>query len=217
MRVAYLSGGAGQEMREPARKSKSNREKIIQAAAKLIIEQGVANTSLADIADEVGISKGTLYYYYATKGDLIFDISVRHMEHITNTIISWINGHGRDQGPEEVLQMVIETVLKSETRGYIHFYLIQEALSGNHESLKIRFTEEYDRWMDLIEQGLRLILPPETDFRTVSRVLLSAIDGLLIQNLLGHGQLPLREISRFFANHRGELATRISDYDTSSR
>jgi AcrR family transcriptional regulator len=203
-------------MKDSARKGKSNREKIIQAAAKLIIEQGVANTSLADIADEVGISKGTLYYYYASKGDLIFDISVRHMEHITNTIIAWINGHGRDQAPEDVLRMVIETVLKSETRGYIHFYLIQEALSGNHESLKIRFMEEYDRWMDLIEQGLRLILPQETDFKTVSRVLLSAIDGLLIQNLLGEGTLPLREISRFFADYQGVVARPVSDYAAGS-
>ena len=199
-------------MKEAARKARSNREKIIQAAAKLIIEKGVANTSLADIAGEVGISKGTLYYYYATKGDLIFDISVRHMEHITNTIIAWINGHGRDREPESVLQMVIETVLKSETRGYIHFYLIQEALSGNHESLKIRFAEEYDRWLDLIEQGLRLILPKDTDFKTISRVLLSAIDGLLVQNLLGQGPLPLREISRFFAYYEGELTRPVSSY-----
>lgn len=203
-------------MKDSARKSKSNREKIIQSAAKLIIEKGVANTSLADIADDVGISKGTLYYYYATKGDLIFDISVRHMEHITNTIISWINGHGRDREPEAVLQMVIETVLKSETRGYIHLYLIQEALSGNHEVLKIRFSEEYDRWMDLIEQGLRLILPPTTDFKTISRVLLSAIDGLLIQNLLGQDALPLREISRFFAYYQGDLTRQVSSYTESS-
>ena len=199
-------------MKESARKARSNREKIIQAAAKLIIDKGVANTSLADIADEVGISKGTLYYYYATKGDLIFDISVRHMEHITNTIIAWINGHGRTTQPESVLRMVIETVLKSETRGYSHFYLIQEALSGNHESLKIRFTEEYDRWLDLIEQGLRLILPPRTDFRTVSRVLLSTIDGLLVQNLLGQGPLPLLEISRFFAYYDGELTRPVASY-----
>jgi len=202
-------------VKEPARKTRGNREKIIQAAAKLIIEKGVANTSLADIADEVGISKGTLYYYYATKGDLIFDISVRHMEHITNTIIAWISGHGRDQQPESVLQMVIETVLKSETRGYIHFYLIQEALSGNHESLKIRFTEEYDRWLDLIEQGLRLILPTDTDFKTIARVLLSTIDGLLMQNLLGQEPLPLREISRFFAYYQGELTRPISSYTQS--
>src|SRR6056297_2174349 len=155
-------------MKEHGRKSRSNREKIIQTAAKLIIEKGVANTSLADIADEVGISKGTLYYYYSSKGDLIFDISVRHMEHITNTIISWVESQGRREGAERVLRMVVETVLKSETRGYIHFYLIQEALSGNHESLRVRFTEEYDRWIDLIGEGMRLIMPENTDFGTVS-------------------------------------------------
>jgi len=189
-------------MRETARRSRSNREKIIQAAAKLIIEKGVANTSLADIADEVGISKGTLYYYYSSKGDLIFDISVRHMEHITNAIISWVEGQGREQGAERVLRMVVETILKSETRGYIHFYLIQEALSGNHESLRVRFTQEYARWLELIGQGLRLIMPEDTDFETLSRIILSSIDGLLLQNLLGVGPIPLDQVGRYFSTTR---------------
>ena|SRR6056297_1382795 len=197
-------------MKEHGRKSRSNREKIIQAAAKLIIEKGVANTSLADIADEVGISKGTLYYYYSSKGDLIFDISVRHMEHITTTIISWVEGHGRELGAERVLQMVVETVLKSETRGYIHFYLIQEALSGNHESLRVRFTQEYDRWLDLIAQGLRHLLPPGSDFPAVSRIILSSIDGLLLQNLLGVGPIPLERVGRYFAGHSVPLESPAS-------
>jgi len=179
--------------------SRGTREKVIQAAAKLIIEKGVANTSLSDIADEVGISKGTLYYYYATKGDLIFDISVRHMEHITKTILSWVRGHGLKEGPDRILQMVVETVLKSETRGYIHFYLIQEALSGNHESLRRRFTEEYHRWLSLIEEGLRHVLPGKSDFETVSRIILSSIDGLLLQKLLGVGKVSLDGVGRYFA------------------
>lgn len=186
-------------MRDLVRHSRTNRERIIQAAAKLIIEKGVANTSLSDIASEVGISKGTLYYYYTTKGDLIFDISVRHMDHITNSIVSWINSGGRGQGAERVLQMVLETVLRSETRGYIHLYLIQEALSGNHESLRERFTMEYNRWMALIEQGLRLILPEDTDFATLSRLFLATIDGLLVQSLLGLGPTPIANVSRYFA------------------
>jgi AcrR family transcriptional regulator len=189
-------------MKESGRRIRDNRERIIRAAARLIINKGVANTSLADIADDVGISKGTLYYYYPTKGDLIFDISVRHMEHITSAIVSWIEGPGREHGAERILQTVVETVLKSETRGYIHFYLIQEALSGNHESLRRRFTQEYHRWLDLIGQGLRLIMPPETDFPTVSRIILSSIDGLLLQNLLGVGPVPLEGVGKFFAGNQ---------------
>ncbi len=189
-------------MNDKVGRKSANRERIIRAAAKLIIEKGVANTSLADIADEAGISKGTLYYYYPTKGDLVFDISVRHMDHITTSIRSWIAGHGREEGAERVLQMVVETILKSETRGYIHFYLIQEALSGNHESLRLRFTEEYDRWLELIAEGLRQIMEPQTDFATVSRIILSSIDGLLLQNLLRVGPIPLERISRYFASNQ---------------
>ncbi len=189
-------------MKDTAGRRGASRERIIRAAAKLIIEKGVANTSLADIADEAGISKGTLYYYYPTKGDLVFDISVRHMDHITRTIRSWIAGRGRNESAERVLQMVVETILKSETRGYIHFYLIEEALSGNHESLRHRFTEEYDRWLELIGEGLRLIMEPDTDFTTVSRIILSSIDGLLLQNLLGVGAIPLERVSSYFASNQ---------------
>lgn len=192
-------------MSETVRKPRNNREKIIQAAAKLIIEKGVANTSLADIAVEVGISKGTLYYYYATKGDLIFDISVRHMKHITNSIVEWMNHKGRAQTPDELLRMVFETVLKSETRGYIHFYLIEEALSGNHESLRKRFTEEYERWINLVEQGLKLILPRDRDLGTLAQIILSSLDGLLLQKLLGTDPIPLDLVSKYFA--QSDLAT----------
>jgi AcrR family transcriptional regulator len=39
------------------------RQQIIEAVARLIIQKGIEKTSLADIAEEAGISKGSLYYY----------------------------------------------------------------------------------------------------------------------------------------------------------
>ena len=44
---------------------------IINCAAKLFAKRGVGSVSLRDIADELGISKGTLHYYFKTKEDLI--------------------------------------------------------------------------------------------------------------------------------------------------
>ncbi|NLB53646.1 MAG: helix-turn-helix transcriptional regulator, partial [Syntrophomonadaceae bacterium] len=40
----------------------------------LMAEKGIIKTSLADIAREVGISKGTLFYHFASKDDLVNDI-----------------------------------------------------------------------------------------------------------------------------------------------
>ncbi len=175
------------------------REKIIQGASKLMIERGIANTSLADIADEVGISKGTLYYYYPSKGELIFDISERHIKHITSKIFSWIEESGKGLQPEEVLRLVFRTIVTSQTRGHIHVYLIQEALTDS-PFLKRRFIQEYQNWANLIEDGLKKILAAGQDYKLLAGVILAALDGLLLQHLLGVRHVPLDDISRYLLN-----------------
>jgi AcrR family transcriptional regulator len=185
-------------MSKLGRKGMNTRERIIQSAAKLIIEKGVAETSLGDIADDVGISKGTLYYYYGSKGDLIFDLSDRHVRRITSTISESLPRTTAVSSPAKVIEMMLEIILRSETRGQIHVYLIQEALTGDHSSLRDRFVAEYRRWRELIEDGLRTFMDDDTDFAFLSRIILYTVDGLLLQSLLGVERLPLEEVSQFF-------------------
>ena len=47
---------------------------IVDAAAQAFMEQGFAATSLEDIANEVGIWKGSLYHYINSKEDLLFAV-----------------------------------------------------------------------------------------------------------------------------------------------
>ena len=42
------------------------------AAAKVFYERGYSSATVQDIADELGILKGSLYYYISTKEDLLF-------------------------------------------------------------------------------------------------------------------------------------------------
>lgn len=175
------------------------REKILQTASKLMIEYGVAQTSLADIAREVGISKGTLFYYYPSKAELIFDISERHIEHITNRIFEWIEASGKTKKPAEVLHTVFRAIMESETRGHIHVYLIQEALTGD-AALRRRFVDEYRRWALLIEDGLSRVVPGQGDHSAMAWIILAAIDGFLLQHLLGVEELPLADVSRYLVS-----------------
>ena len=48
------------------------REEILNAADRLFGQKGFDGTSIADILDEVGIARGTLYYYFKSK-ELIMD------------------------------------------------------------------------------------------------------------------------------------------------
>tara|TARA_B100000614_G_scaffold243921_1_gene247560 strand:+ start:87 stop:668 length:582 start_codon:yes stop_codon:yes gene_type:complete len=182
----------GQRKTTPA-----NREKIIQAASQLIRERGIDNTTLADIAVAAGISKGTLYYYYSTKGDLIFDIADRHMNNLTDRIFRWLESSGQDLPPRKVFRMVLDTVMHSRSRGQIHVYLIQEALTEN-PSLRKRFVEEYRRWRGIIEEGLSRVYGNHGEYATMARVLLATIDGLILQRLIGVEQIPIDSIAGYF-------------------
>src|SRR5690242_21930048 len=60
-----------------ARRSRAPRrrqQEIVEAAARVFHEKGYESTSIQDIADAVGILKGSLYYYITSKEDLLFEI-----------------------------------------------------------------------------------------------------------------------------------------------
>lgn len=57
------------------------KEKILETALTLFAREGFAGTSMADIAGELGITKGALYRHYAGKRD-IFESILRRMEAI---------------------------------------------------------------------------------------------------------------------------------------
>ena len=63
------------------------KEKILLASIDLMRKNGINNTSLADIAREVNISKGTLYYHYSSKDDIIFDIADNHLNIISKALL----------------------------------------------------------------------------------------------------------------------------------
>jgi AcrR family transcriptional regulator len=49
---------------------KNTEEKIVQAAEKVFIEKGLAGARMQEIADEAGINKALLHYYYRSKEKL---------------------------------------------------------------------------------------------------------------------------------------------------
>ena len=54
--------------------SKRRRQEVMNVAARIFSEKGYEATSIQEIAEEVGILKGSLYYYIDTKEDLLFGV-----------------------------------------------------------------------------------------------------------------------------------------------
>lgn len=70
------------------------RESIIEAAAVLFHDKGVSSTSLNDIANEAGVTRGAVYWHFKNKGDIF--------EEIVDRVIAPLNVfHDQIEDPNE--------------------------------------------------------------------------------------------------------------------
>src|SRR6056297_386387 len=61
-------------------KDKTTEEKILEAARRIFVEKGMAGARMQQIADEAGINKSLLHYYYRSKDKLflaVFRMAIR--------------------------------------------------------------------------------------------------------------------------------------------
>ena len=58
------------------------KHEILDIAKELFIEKGYENTSIVNILEKVGIAKGTLYYYFTSKEEILDAIIDRISEKI---------------------------------------------------------------------------------------------------------------------------------------
>lgn len=61
------------------------RQVVLRTAARTYSKRGFYETTLTDIADELNISKPTLYYYFKSKDDILFECHRLGIEAITDS------------------------------------------------------------------------------------------------------------------------------------
>lgn len=64
----------------------NRRDDIIEAAAALFATKGYAATSIRDIAQEVGILSGSLYYHFSSKEEILLEAHARGVAQVTEAV-----------------------------------------------------------------------------------------------------------------------------------
>ncbi|MEW6276880.1 MAG: TetR/AcrR family transcriptional regulator [Bacillota bacterium] len=186
----------------------NNRAKILQAAARLITQKGIPNTSISDIARETGLSKGTLYYYYKSKDDLIYDLVDQHFQKIIEALIENFQAGNTLRDPVGMFRTALEMVLGDDELGRNTFYLTHEAVRGNQE-VREKFVQKYNEWRETIAGIVtRFVNPdlPPGDLKTLSSLILAIIDGLTIQALLEKSAVNPAAVADMFGRFLSSLA-----------
>ncbi|MBT2679488.1 TetR family transcriptional regulator [Bacillus sp. ISL-35] len=58
------------------------KEKITEYSIKLFEKKGFSETSIQDIVDSIGVTKGSFYYYFSSKEELLMDIHLRYIDEL---------------------------------------------------------------------------------------------------------------------------------------
>lgn len=83
-------------------------ERLYDAAVELIGEHGYAATSVDEIVARAGVAKGTVYYHFKGKADLLSTLLEDGLRRLSASFSSEIDGA---QGPQEALRALVHAEL----------------------------------------------------------------------------------------------------------
>lgn len=134
------------------------KQHVIKMAHQLFIEKGFQATSIQDILDYSGISKGTFYNYFSSKNELLialFKMIYKKLERERNDLLI-----GRDPSDIEIFIKQVELQLKTNRANKL-LSLYEEVIFSNDEDLK-QFMKRanllylrwvYERFSDILDKS----------------------------------------------------------------
>jgi AcrR family transcriptional regulator len=154
------------------------RERILDVALELFIEQGYDKTSLRQIAEPLGFTQAAIYYHFAAKEDILVALHMR-LHALAEPLLGQLAGESGPSGWALVLRGLVDTMLANRQLFVLH-QRNQTALSGLH-------IKGHDGDHEEMEQQFREILGnPAIPAR--DRVRLSSALGALLSSLMAVGE-----------------------------
>ncbi|WP_096156537.1 MULTISPECIES: TetR/AcrR family transcriptional regulator [Bacillus] len=109
------------------------KKQVLKKAHKLFVKKGFHSTSIQDILDDSGISKGTFYNYFSSKNELIISIFQLVYDDFEKERNELLIGHKRSDQQIFIQQMVLQ--LKTNRVNHL-VPLFEELVMSKDEDLK---------------------------------------------------------------------------------
>src|SRR5713101_7114622 len=138
---------AARARREPGSAATVKRSQVVAKAAELFDAVGYHNTGVADIAAAAGISKPTLYHYFASKDEILFWI---HEEYMDELIARQDKRTGISISPSAcLLELMADMLEMTETRPGVRVF--HEHLRELREDQQQLVREKRERYQSMVE------------------------------------------------------------------
>jgi len=140
----------------------TKKEEIMLKVIDILVEKGIDNTSMKDLAEHLGTSKSYFYFYFPSKDDLIFSI----YKYITNLALNYVEDLSRKDIPpsDKITQWIKWHFDYVKQRHKFASFMYQTMMSKFSLLAKVKFSKEiHDMHVkyvsalaDIVSQGQKL-------------------------------------------------------------
>lgn len=159
------------------------KEMVLDAAEKIVVEEGFAALKVRKIALEIGYTVGSIYMVFTNMGDLIMHVKARTMDELDDLLDERLP----DCSPQEHILMLAIRYLEFASQNYNLWSMMFEHRLPDDEKTPDWYQAKVDQAFVKVEKLLGQ-LAPETDqseVRSASRALWSGVHGICILFLTG--------------------------------
>jgi AcrR family transcriptional regulator len=163
-------------------KGARTRARIVEEAAGLIHERGVAGTTLEDVKAAAEVSGSQMYHYFPDKDDLVQAVIDYHATGIVSRNRKVLGGAN---GVEAWRKMVIAAAKRTKAKGGCALGSLVGQLAESDPAARVLIASGFDQWAAAIGDGLRSLhaegkLPPDVDPDDLAITLLATLEGGLL-------------------------------------
>lgn len=179
------------------------RQRILQAASTCFGRGGYHETSVQDICDEAGISKGGLYTYFKSKEEIL--AAVIEDSFLTSLEQAKVAAAGAGTVVEHldrVAAVVIDRVLADGAQSASSPMMLLEiwAEASKNNALRTLCVHGYEEWQAFLAGLLRAgvergELTSDVDPEALAAVLVAMFDGLMLQESITRTQVDWRRVT----------------------
>ena len=163
-------------------KGARTRARIVEEAAALIHERGVAGATVEDVKVAAEVSGSQMYHYFPDKNELVQAVIDYQADNIVKR-----NAHAlaSANGVEAWRKMVITAARRTQARGGCQLGSLGGQLAESDPEARVLIAAGFDQWAAAISDGLRSPhadgkLPPDIDPDDLATTLLATLEGGLL-------------------------------------
>ena len=163
-------------------KGARTRARIVEEAAALIHERGVAGTTLEDVKVAAEVSGSQMYHYFPDKDELVQAVIDYHADGIVSRNRQVLSG---TDGVEAWRKMVIAAAKRTKAKGGCALGSLVGQLAESDAEARVLIASGFVQWEAAISEGLRSLgaegkLAPGIDPDDLATTLLATLEGGLV-------------------------------------